>query len=379
MKKIILRLTRFLLKLILPIFPFASLSIDTKVAEKEIGENYKKKEWKKVRESQNQVIEESLDLSIIIPVYNSEKLLQGCLDSVMRQKTKFRFEVIVVNDGSTDGSLEILKRYANVIRIDKKNEGVAVARNVGLDCAKGKYVAFVDSDDQVAEDYVEKLLFRAYQKNADIVKCNFTEYSIAKNSVVKYERHPDVSIAGELGERIVEFKGFVWGGIFKRDLWKEVRFLPQYWYEDMIVRLIVFRKCRQFEYINEDLYCYQNHTGNISKAISRTENIRCLDHLFLVKELLEMAENLGLEKDVALYKVLLQELGPILWLRTRDLSEENRKYAFVIGCEMMQECKVECHLNWEEKFLEKAFATKKYLLWKGISIDMMLGVKIGNE
>lgn len=379
MKKIVYKIARVLLSIILPMLHRTDVTISSKEAEKEIEKLYKNDKIVVHPKIENQDKDNDLDLSIIVPVYNAEKLLESCMDSIMNQKTKYHFEVIVINDGSTDNSLKILEKYSSIKIINKENEGVAVARNVGLNHAKGKYIAFIDSDDRIDESYVQKLLTRAYEKNADIVKCNFVEYAVDKNEIIKYERHDDVSISGELKEKIIEFKGFVWGGIFKRDLWFDVRFLPQYWYEDMLIRFILFRKCKQFEYINEDLYCYNNHSKNISKSISRTENIRCLDHLFLVRELLKISDTLGLKKDSTLYKVLLQELGPLLWLRTRDLSKKNKQCTFVLACDIIEEYKARCDLQFSEKYLEKAFLKRNFILWKLSSIYVMLGVKIGNE
>ena len=379
MKKVIYKMGRFFIKLILPFVRFGTVKIDLEDAKNEIGKIYEKKELFNEKDIQNLPVDENIDLSIIVPVYNSEKFLRKCMDSIVNQKTKYNFEVIAVNDGSTDNSLEILKEYENIIIVDKQNEGVAIARNEGLDIAKGKYVAFIDSDDGINEFYIEKLLSRAYLNNADIVKCNYVEYNVNCSRIIKYERHEDISIGGNLDEKITEFKGFVWGGIFRRILWNDVRFLPQYWYEDMIIRFIIFRKCNKFEYINEDLYIYNNHSNNISKSISRTEDLRCLDHLFLVKDLLKLSDKLGLKKDSGLYKILLQELGTLLWLRTRDLSIQNKKFAFVIACDIIQKYKVECELKFDEKYMEKAFFKRNYLLWKLISIYVMLGVKIGND
>ena len=378
MKKIIYKLARFFLKLILPIVKTPAISIGVEQARKNVESLCEEREIFLQSDIVNLEVDESIDLSIIIPVYNSEKLLRNCMDSIINQKTKYHFEIIAINDGSTDNSLNILKEYSQVKVMDKKNEGVAIARNVGLDVAKGKYVAFIDSDDEIHELYVEKLLNKAFEKNADVVKCNYIEYSVSKNEIIKWERHKSESIKGKLNEKIVEFKGFVWGGIYKRELWSNVRFLPAYWYEDMIIRFIVFRKCERFEYINEDLYRYNNHSNNISKSISKTKNLRCLDHLFLVKHLLEMSETLGLEKDVALYKILLQELGSLLWLRTRDLSEKVKRDVFIMACDIIEKHKIVCNLEFGEKYLEKSFETKSFILWKLCSIYMMLGVKMGN-
>ena len=98
--------------------------------------------------------------SVIIPVYNAEKTLRRCVDSLLNQNCS-DMELILVNDGSPDGSGAICEEYADrypcVVYINKPNGGVSTARNAGLDAAKGKYVLFVDSDDYVSENYFHEL------------------------------------------------------------------------------------------------------------------------------------------------------------------------------------------------------------------------------
>lgn len=110
-------------------------------------------------------------VSIIVPVYNVEKYLKRCLDSLVNQTLK-DIEIICVNDGSTDGSLAILNEYVRnddrIVVINQENSGQSVARNRGIDVAKGEYIGFVDSDDWVCEDYFERLHNSAIQNNAEI-------------------------------------------------------------------------------------------------------------------------------------------------------------------------------------------------------------------
>ena len=112
------------------------------------------------------------EISIIIPVYNSEKYLEECLQSVLAQ-TFGDFEIICVNDGSHDRSLEILKQYRNkdsrIIVIDQPNQGVSAARNVGLKIAEGKYVGFVDGDDTIEDVFFEKFIDNAEKTKSDAV------------------------------------------------------------------------------------------------------------------------------------------------------------------------------------------------------------------
>ncbi|HLV23522.1 MAG TPA: glycosyltransferase family A protein [Moheibacter sp.] len=121
-----------------------------------------------------------MKISIIIPVYNTEKYLSRCIDSVLNQDYR-DFELILVNDGSTDNSLDILKSYERkeerILLIDQKNRGVSASRNQGIDHAKGKFILFIDSDDWVEPDYLSSFL-SSYQGNtkelliADLIRMN---------------------------------------------------------------------------------------------------------------------------------------------------------------------------------------------------------------
>ena len=146
------------------------------------------------------VCKEKFNLSIVIPVYNAEKVIKKCLDSLISQKTDYKYQIILVNDGSTDNSLNIIKdyesKYKNVFVINQSNGGASIARNRGIRSAFGDYIGFVDSDDWVTEDYIEKLLNRAYATNADIVKCNHINYSLTEDKVLAVIRHDDFSVVG---------------------------------------------------------------------------------------------------------------------------------------------------------------------------------------
>ena len=114
-------------------------------------------------------------VSIIIPVYNAEKYLVKCLDSVINQ-TLNNIEIIIIDDGSTDGSSEICMEYAakdsRIIYYKKENEGLAAARQDGIDRASGEYIGFVDSDDWLELNMYERMYGEAIKENADIVFCN---------------------------------------------------------------------------------------------------------------------------------------------------------------------------------------------------------------
>ena len=115
-------------------------------------------------------------VSIIIPVYNVEKYLDRCMQSVFLQSYK-NLEIILIDDGSPDSCPRLCDEYGNIDKrvrvLHKKNEGLGLARNSGLALATGKYVLFIDSDDYLSENMVEKLVCQAEFMNADIVYCGY--------------------------------------------------------------------------------------------------------------------------------------------------------------------------------------------------------------
>lgn len=119
-------------------------------------------------------------VSIIVPVFNVEKYLRQCLDSILGQ-TFNQFEVIIVNDGSTDNSGAICQEYEardnRIVYLEKENEGVSEARNLGLDFATSEYIIFIDSDDWIEPTYVEVLYEKIEEYQADIVFENYTSFN----------------------------------------------------------------------------------------------------------------------------------------------------------------------------------------------------------
>ena len=132
-----------------------------------------------------------MKVSIIIPVYNGDSYIDYCLSSCINQTYK-NIEIICINDGSTDKTLEHIKKftnkYKNIVLIAQSNMGVSTARNVGIQKATGEYLMFVDADDYIVETMVETLLTKLIQVNADAVKCNIdTTLKFIQHSFIKEE------------------------------------------------------------------------------------------------------------------------------------------------------------------------------------------------
>jgi len=121
-------------------------------------------------------VKEEFLISVIIPIYNSEKYLKRCIDSIINQTYK-NIEIICINDGSTDESYNILKQYEikdnRIIILNKLNQGVSSARNDGIRISKGQYITFVDSDDWLELDAIENMVYLAKNKESDAIRKNY--------------------------------------------------------------------------------------------------------------------------------------------------------------------------------------------------------------
>lgn len=221
-------------------------------------------------------------VSIIIPVYQVEKYLEKCLESVINQTYK-KIEVILIDDGSKDNSGKICDEYAQkdkrIIVIHKNNEGVSKARNVGIECAKGTYITFVDSDDFIHKDYIEKLYELCKHNNADLSICG-TKNILENEKVVKKSRKYKKNLDKEDGmKELLNEKYYtcvIWAKMYKKELFKNIRFNEKTKIaEDLEVLYKVLDKCKKIS-INtfENLYYYRirDDSATVNKYNSDWEN-----------------------------------------------------------------------------------------------------------
>ena len=182
-------------------------------------------------------IEPRVDIHVIIPAYNVESYIKECLNSILLNPTKkHTYLVNVINDGSTDNTTEILKEYAEhpcVEIITQQNKGFSGARNTGLSHIKGKYIVFVDSDDLMDWRGVEKMMDVALETGADVVRGAYTRISDDGN------RRRFVAVPTSKLET-TQLGGQPWAKLFRAELFRDVCFPENYWYEDSIFAQIVF-------------------------------------------------------------------------------------------------------------------------------------------
>ena len=193
------------------------------------------------------------DLSVIVPIYNSEKYLADTLDSVVNQTIFTKLKVILVNDGSTDDSKSICEKYAscysNIILINKTNGGVSSARNEGLNNVDTEFVTFLDSDDLVEKDYYEKTLNEIKKEECDIFITDFVK--VFMNGKSKKYRSFFTKEYNDYYEIMIDFFSGVIGGqvvdkVFKSEIIKDVRFSIDYKIgEDMLFVYSLLKKARK--------------------------------------------------------------------------------------------------------------------------------------
>lgn len=204
-------------------------------------------------------------ISVVIPVYNVEQYLKECIDSVLCQTYK-NFEVILVDDGSTDNSPQICDEYVNkdgrIRVIHRKNGGVSVARNTGLDEAKGEYVYFLDSDDYIVDETFEKLINCAKENKANLVF--FEAKTINENNQVikanyNYHKHYFAGDPRKIASEIMEHKEFHIGipmFFTKTSLYRDnnLRFVEGILYEDVVMSYQLFCMAERVAHVHEELY-----------------------------------------------------------------------------------------------------------------------------
>lgn len=235
-------------------------------------------------------------ISLIIPVYNVEEYIHETLESVLAQ-TFTDYEVIMINDGSTDGSLAVLKEYANKYKnfklIDQNNCGVSRARNVGVNAAVGDYIAFLDSDDFLAPDFLEVLYNSAEESGADIACCNYYLYY---DKSCKKIYMPFTAKTGVYSNEIalkklildISFHFFMWNKLFKRSLFIEndIVFYDMY-FEDVAVCPQLFFYANKVSFINKALYYYRRHEGSIISLIDVPKTNDFIKSLGIIRNFLE--------------------------------------------------------------------------------------------
>lgn len=255
-----------------------------------------------------------MKVSVIVPVYNVEPYLKKCLDSLVGQ-TLDELEILVVNDGSPDGSQKIIDEYVEkypkrLKGFVKENGGQASARNLALQYAQGEFIGFVDSDDWVDATMFETMYQKAVIENADIVICNTIDH-FADHEV--YHRQSDVGKFRKCGS--------VCNKIFKRILIDDVRFPAGLWYEDLCFGVELLMQTERVAYCEEHFYHALDRQGSTMNNNNAKKN---LNMLVVMDEIIKFAKEKGLYEKFS-YDLEYMVIEHILITSINRVAEQDNK------------------------------------------------------
>ncbi len=235
-----------------------------------------------------------MKVSVIIPIYNGEKYFADCIQSILDQSFT-NIEIIVINDGSTDGSLSLIKSYvqndSRVVVINQKNKGVSAARNAGLSKARGDYIMFVDADDYIArKDALELLIdFAKENGNPDVVCFRRVGDTRGRKAPSGYSKLND-SIIGRM--IVDETINTLWDKLYKKSIIKEnsIKFpVGIRMAEDLLFNVQYFREAKTIGFFDEELYYYRE--DNQESATKKYMPNKYDDLMYVNRKMSEIIDN----------------------------------------------------------------------------------------
>lgn len=247
-------------------------------------------------------------LSIIIPVYNIEPYISNCLNSILNQPFK-DFEIICVNDGSSDNSLVELQKCKDerVIVIDKKNEGSGVARNVALAIARGEYVFFVDGDDWIEENSLQKMIDEADRLKTDILIFGGLSYyeTVGKNGGYSADKLPrkylnKVFSAKDIKKDVFKFPSTAWTKLYRREFLQNnnIKFQEIKVGQDQLPFFHSMIMAEKIALLPENLYCYRKNRKGAVTATKKKKNFSPIYVFYAIEEVLQKTNKMKDYQDI---------------------------------------------------------------------------------
>ncbi len=253
-------------------------------------------------------------VSIIVPIYNTDKFLKRCIDSILEQ-SYIKIELILVDNNSTDDSIKICENYvkkdSRVKFFSEKSPGAAAARNRGIREATGEYITFVDSDDYLDIDSIERLVGSMQKEGADMICYSYRIISEVGRQLGWKE--PDLRrlegkiFTGKEAARLFlisrDIEGFCWNKLFKNSLLKENNFCfdtQKTAYEDMAEIFELMTKCEKIIFCASKLYYYRQTQYSLSRLSYADKNI---DYKEAVRKIICISDRLGLKREKEVFSI----------------------------------------------------------------------------
>ena len=257
-----------------------------------------------------------IKVSIVVPIYNVEAYLHQCLDSLVSQTLK-NIEIICVNDGSTDKSLDILREYAlkddRIKIISKANSGYGHTMNIGINAAAGEYIGIVEPDDFVALDMFEELYKAACKNQADIVKSDFYRFVEQKNEIVrtyvqltKKQKYYNRVLSPRNEQEVFKFVMNTWTGIYRTEFIRSNRIMhnetPGASFQDNGFWFQGFCLCERILFLDKAFY--MNRRDNPNSSVKNKEKVYCANNEYnFIKEFLKKYDLYEIYKEVFVMKL----------------------------------------------------------------------------
>lgn len=304
------------------------------------------------------------DLQIIIPVYNAEKFILQCVNSVLNQKTQYKTIVTIINDGSTDSTQEILnklQREKNNIKleiIEQKNAGIAAARNQAMKVLKGKYIAFLDSDDILEGHAIDVMMSAACKENADILQGSWYTFD---------EREREEYIIAKTGIQ-GSISGFPWGKLYKWNVLEYFQYPEGFWFEDTPISFILAAMPYRSVAISDVVYGYRrNPDGITATAVSKRKSV---DSYWIMEECLEEFPKFGLAYDQRAYEYLLRQ-SIMNEGRSKKQPAKIREAEFILAAELIEEYFKDMRTeNRKMRTIEHALRARQFLKFEWLVRSM---------
>lgn len=304
-------------------------------------------------------------ISIIIPVYNVEKYLRRCMDSILNQDYK-NIEIILINDGSTDKSEYICKEYSernkNIKFISQNNKGIAETRNIGLKHATGEYVTFLDSDDWVESNIYSILIRTAEEYNSDIVVCGYNKYYEGGRiqSLTPYKEITHFNGKEALAENLKgNITTVLWDKLYRRSLFDGVKIPNIKCFEDQMPNLITLLKSSKVTCIPNKLVYYFYREDSITNTKTVESKLTLFEQLEIMKKFLESNNLYNEYKDYFQYKAInLINFFIISKITTLPLGESMMLYRQNVRSEFKKYSK----LYYENRYLSMTYKLRIFLI-----------------
>lgn len=270
-------------------------------------------------------------VTVIVPCYNVEKYIEKGLNSLINQTLK-DIEIIVINDGSNDNTLKILNEFKKndkrIRIIDKKNEGVSAARNIGLKEAKGKYICFMDSDDWLEKDFLEKMYNKISENDYDMVACD--TYAIYPNKK-KYIKS-NINDNQDEKKLMIDAYTVIWNKIYKKEIIKDIYFDNSISFcEDVLFLYEVYLKVKRVGSIHEPLYNYLQREKSLTYTYNEIiyDLIKSIDKVVDYYEINNYLDKYYQEIEYSYVRYLFATF-------IKRLSKTKNKIKFKKGCNFVK-------------------------------------------